>query len=104
MGLATIESSFVQHTSQGIKGFDHPDFPALRIAQEVLNATESYLWVRDRTFMYLYKSEPTDSQRSIRGSGLAYGAFVSVDLEAGLTMFSLYRVCDIWFLLIALVT
>jgi hypothetical protein len=45
MGLATIESSFVQHTSVGIRGFDNPEYPALRIAQEVLNATESYLWV-----------------------------------------------------------
>ena len=38
-----------------------------------MNATESYLW------------------RYIRGSGLAYGAYVSLDLEAGLLSFSLYR-------------
>jgi len=31
-------------------------------------------------------------QRYIRGSGLAYGAYVSADLEAGHLSFSLYRV------------
>ncbi|KAH9950492.1 Metalloenzyme, LuxS/M16 peptidase-like protein [Amylocystis lapponica] len=73
VSLPTIESSYVSHTSKGIQGFVHPDYPAIRVALEVLNATESYLW------------------RYIRGSGLAYGANVSVDLEAGLIGFSLYR-------------
>jgi Zn-dependent M16 (insulinase) family peptidase len=31
-------------------------------------------------------------QRAIRGSGLAYGAYVSTDREAGLLTFALYRV------------
>lgn len=31
-------------------------------------------------------------QRYIRGSGLAYGAYISNDTEAGLLTFSLYRV------------
>ncbi|KAF5374955.1 hypothetical protein D9758_000192 [Tetrapyrgos nigripes] len=73
MSLPTIESSYVTHTTKGIKGFDHPLYPAFRVALEVLNATESYLW------------------RYIRGSGLAYGASVHLDLEAGLLSFSLYR-------------
>ncbi|KAL0072062.1 hypothetical protein AAF712_000985 [Marasmius tenuissimus] len=73
MSLPTIESSYVMHTTQAIKGFDHPEYPAFRVALEVLNATESYLW------------------RYIRGSGLAYGAYVSLDLESGLLSFSLYR-------------
>ncbi|KAK2461846.1 hypothetical protein APHAL10511_006309 [Amanita phalloides] len=73
MSLPTIESSFVSHTTRGITGFQHPDYPVLRVAVEVLNATESYLW------------------RYIRGSGLAYGAYVSMDVEAGLLNFSLYR-------------
>jgi len=38
-----------------------------------LNAAEGYLW------------------RAIRGSGLAYGASISTDREAGLLTFSLYR-------------
>ncbi|KAG1833897.1 Metalloenzyme, LuxS/M16 peptidase-like protein [Suillus variegatus] len=73
VSLPTIESSFVNHTTKAIRGFDHPEFPALRVALEVLNATESFLW------------------RSIRGSGLAYGAYITVDREAGLLTFSLYR-------------
>jgi len=43
------------------------------VALEALNASEGYLW------------------RAIRGSGLAYGASVSKDGEAGLLTFSLYR-------------
>ncbi|KAL1708664.1 Metalloenzyme, LuxS/M16 peptidase-like protein [Schizophyllum commune] len=73
MSLPTIESSFVTHTSKGIQGFGDAEYPAMRVALEVMNATESYLW------------------RYIRGSGLAYGAYMSIDLEAGLTSFSLYR-------------
>ncbi|KAH9982380.1 Metalloenzyme, LuxS/M16 peptidase-like protein [Lactifluus volemus] len=71
--LPTIESSFVNHVGKGIQGFNHPDYPALRVAAEVLSATESFLW------------------RYIRGSGLAYGAYVGIDLEAGRVTFSLYR-------------
>jgi len=73
MGLPTIESSYVTHSTKSIKGFNHPDYPAFRVALEVLNATESYLW------------------RYIRGSGLAYGAYVYLDVESGLLSFSLYR-------------
>ncbi|KAL0580364.1 hypothetical protein V5O48_001609 [Marasmius crinis-equi] len=73
MTLPTIESSYVTHSTKAIKGFDHPEYPAFRVALEVLNATESFLW------------------RYIRGSGLAYGAYVSLDLESGLLSFSLYR-------------
>ncbi|KAF9650047.1 hypothetical protein BDM02DRAFT_3185737 [Thelephora ganbajun] len=73
VSLSTIESSFVYHTSRGVQGFNHPDLPALRITLSVMNATESYLW------------------RYIRGSGLAYGAYISNDTEAGLLTFSLYR-------------
>ncbi|KAG6804840.1 hypothetical protein H0H92_002066, partial [Tricholoma furcatifolium] len=73
MSLPTIESSYVTHATKGIQGFTHPDYAAIRVTAEVLNATESYLW------------------RYIRGSGLAYGAYVSSDVEAGLLTFSLYR-------------
>ncbi|KAH9082169.1 Metalloenzyme, LuxS/M16 peptidase-like protein [Lactarius deliciosus] len=71
--LPTIESSFVNHVGKGVQGVSHPDYPALRVASEVLSATESFLW------------------RYIRGSGLAYGAYIGVDLEAGSVTFSLYR-------------
>ncbi|KIP12417.1 hypothetical protein PHLGIDRAFT_61992 [Phlebiopsis gigantea 11061_1 CR5-6] len=73
VSLPTIESSFVTHYSKGIRGYSHPEYPALRVASEILNATESYLW------------------RYIRGSGLAYGAYVNLELEPGLVNFTLYR-------------
>jgi Zn-dependent M16 (insulinase) family peptidase len=73
MSLPTIESSFVMCTSKGILGFDNPQYPALRVALEIMNATESFLW------------------RYIRGSGLAYGGYLSHDAEAGLLTFTLYR-------------
>ncbi|KAG6845767.1 hypothetical protein H0H87_003821 [Tephrocybe sp. NHM501043] len=73
MTLPTIESSYVTHTARGIQGFDHPEYAVVRVTSEVLSATESYLW------------------RYIRGSGLAYGAYVSPDVESGLLSFTLYR-------------
>lgn len=54
VSLPTIENSYVNHTAKGIRGFDHPAFPALRVALEVLNGTESYLWVR--TMLFVTKS------------------------------------------------
>jgi hypothetical protein len=60
--------------AKGPEGFDHPDLPALTLANSTLNASESYLW------------------KSIRGSGLAYGAGVEIDTESGLVGFSIYRV------------
>ena len=72
-------------------GFDHPDLPALRVACETLDGTESYLWVCP---VYLSSDRPADSpnQQTIRGSGLAYGANLIVDPESSLLSFSLYRV------------
>ena len=46
MSLPTTESSFVIHTTKSIQGFEHPEWPAVRVALEVLNAAEGYLWVR----------------------------------------------------------
>ena len=45
VALPSIESSFATHYAKGLQGFSHSEYPALRIAAEVLNATESYLWV-----------------------------------------------------------
>ena len=72
--MSAIEGSYSVHYAKGILGWDHPDLPALTLASATLNATESYLW------------------KSVRGSGLAYGAHMEVDAEAGLTGFSVYRV------------
>ncbi|EKM83806.1 hypothetical protein AGABI1DRAFT_124130 [Agaricus bisporus var. burnettii JB137-S8] len=73
MKLPTIESSYVMHSTKVIAGFGREEYPAIRVAMEVLNATEGYLW------------------HYIRGSGLAYGAYISLDVEAGLLTFTLYR-------------
>ncbi|KAI0649856.1 Metalloenzyme, LuxS/M16 peptidase-like protein, partial [Trametes meyenii] len=77
VSLPTIESAFATHTAKGVQWWAHPEYPAIRVAIEVLNATESYLW------------------RYIRGSGLAYGASCGLDLEAGFVSFSLYRSSNI---------
>jgi hypothetical protein len=45
MSLPTIESSYVTHTTKSIQGFNHPEYPVLRVALEIMNATEGYLWV-----------------------------------------------------------
>ena len=45
VSLPTIESSFAIHTTKSISGYQHPDYPALRVACEVLDGTESFLWV-----------------------------------------------------------
>jgi len=74
--LPSIESSFALHTTKSFAGFDHKDQAALRVACEVLEATESYFY------------------KYIRGSGLAYGTFMEVDAEAGLLSFSVYRAPD----------
>ncbi|KAG8964011.1 hypothetical protein FRC03_002295 [Tulasnella sp. 419] len=74
--LPTIESSFGVHTAKGIVGWDHPEYPALRVACEVLDGIESFLW------------------RYIRGSGLAYGSNMSIDLESGLVGFTVFRAPD----------
>jgi Zn-dependent M16 (insulinase) family peptidase len=72
--LPSIESAYAIHSTSAIRGFDHAEYPALRVALEVLNATEGFFW------------------RFIRGAGLAYGVSASLDLEAGLLHFSTYRV------------
>ena len=46
VSLPTIESSYSSHITKGIQGFTHVERPALVVAAEILNATESFLWVR----------------------------------------------------------
>ena len=46
VSLPSIESAFVTHTAKGIKGWTHRDYAPMRVACEVLNQTESFLWVR----------------------------------------------------------
>ena len=53
MSLPTIESSYATLTTKSIQGFDHPDYPVVRVAAEILNATESFLWVHCLTNLYI---------------------------------------------------
>lgn len=55
VSLPTIESAYAIHTTKGIQGFQHPDIPALKLAVEVLDATESYLWVCP-SLSFIYES------------------------------------------------
>lgn len=73
ISMAAIEGSYSYHYAKGPQGWDHPDLAPLILATSVLNTMESYLW------------------KSIRGSGLAYGADVQVDPEAGQVEFTVYR-------------
>jgi len=73
LSLPTIESSFGVHITRIFQGWDHPDAAIVKLACEVLDGSESFLW------------------KYIRGSGLAYGANLGADLENGLLSLSLYR-------------
>ena len=46
MSLSTIETSYSTHTTKCVRSFDHADIPVIRLASEVLNAAEGFLWVR----------------------------------------------------------
>lgn len=61
MSLPTVESSYVMHTTKGIHGFDHPEYPVIRVALEVLNATEGFLWVSHSINSLYYPSYTKDS-------------------------------------------
>ncbi len=50
MSLPTIENSFTIHTTKGIQGFDHAEYPVIRLALAILNAMEGYLWVSVSSF------------------------------------------------------
>ncbi|MBW0485783.1 hypothetical protein O181_025498 [Austropuccinia psidii MF-1] len=76
MSMTSIESSYACHFARGPQGLDHPDYAALSVAISVLNAMEGYLW------------------KGIRGSGLAYGTSISLQLETGHVSLKIYRSPD----------
>ncbi|KAF8307697.1 hypothetical protein DL93DRAFT_2064630 [Clavulina sp. PMI_390] len=73
LSLPTIESSYGIHVTRIFQGWDHPDAAIIKLACEVLDGSESFLW------------------KYIRGSGLAYGANLGADLENGLLSLTLYK-------------
>lgn len=71
------ESSFMSiHTPLSIN-YDHEDFPALLLAAEFLQGAEGPFW------------------KGIRGLGLAYGAYTSVNDQEKQLSFEIYRGADI---------
>jgi len=72
LSLPAVESSFGVHVTRMFRGWDHRDSAIIKLACEVLDGSESFFW------------------KYIRGSGLAYGANLGVDLENGLLSLSLY--------------
>ena len=48
--MPTIESTFSTFVTKTVNTYDHADIPALAVAIEVMNALESFLWVR----LFLY--------------------------------------------------
>lgn len=69
----STDSCYAKHFAKGLDDFNHPDLAPLLVISTYLNAMEGLLW------------------KYIRGSGLAYGADLKVDLEGGLVYFSIYR-------------
>ncbi|KAG8934411.1 hypothetical protein FRC02_010045 [Tulasnella sp. 418] len=74
--LPTIESSYGVHTAKGLAAWDHPEYPALRVACKVLDGQGSMLW------------------RYIRGAGLAYSTKMGIDLESGLIELVIFSAPD----------
>lgn len=74
--IAAIDSSYAMLTSKGIDSYDHPDLPALLIAQSYMDAVEGPLWV------------------AVRGTGLAYGTGFSRGIEIGTLSFRISRSPD----------
>lgn len=74
--MAPIDSSYGLLTTRGPDSWDHPDLPALMVAQAYLDAVEGPLWV------------------AVRGTGLAYGTGFSRSVDVGLLTLRFYRSPD----------
>ena len=76
MPLRTMDTSFLFLYGRGIERHDHPQLPALTLAQAYLEVSEGPLW------------------RAVRGNGLAYGTFLRRSVLAGSMSFLIYRSPD----------
>lgn len=74
--MATIDSTYSSQFGRGLDSYDHPQYPALLIAQYYLNEVEGPFW------------------RAIRGTGLAYGSTLGFAIESGMADFTIYRSPD----------
>lgn len=76
VSLPTIDSAFAVFSTRGPDSFDHPDLPAVMVAEAYLGAVEGPLWV------------------AVRGSGLAYSAWFSKSISSGRLEYRLYRAAE----------
>ncbi|KAF8244277.1 hypothetical protein K440DRAFT_647002 [Wilcoxina mikolae CBS 423.85] len=74
--MPTIDNTYSTHTCKGPSTYDDPQLPALMLALAYLGATEGPLWV------------------AARGSGLAYGVYMSRNHNSGHLNFDVYRSPD----------
>lgn len=74
--MPTIDSSFCVSSAVGPTSYNDPLLPAVAVAISYLDAVEGPLW------------------SAIRGTGLAYGASFTRDLEGGFMQFRVYRSPD----------
>lgn len=76
VSLPSIENTFSMHTVKGPSAFGDPDIPALLVMAELLDMMEGIFW------------------KHIRGQGLAYSCFLSMDVEASHMTFTIYQSPD----------
>lgn len=74
--MPTIDNTYSIHTCKGPTSYDDPKLPALMLGLAYLGATEGPLWI------------------AARGSGLAYGVYISHNQNSGHTTFDVYRSPD----------
>ncbi|RIB09463.1 Metalloenzyme, LuxS/M16 peptidase-like protein [Gigaspora rosea] len=74
--LSAIENTFAIHSTKGPTTFDSPDLAPLLVLCELLNIMEGIFW------------------RVIRGQGLAYSAWLKVNVETGIIQFTTYKSPD----------
>ncbi|KAF2156992.1 hypothetical protein K461DRAFT_317161 [Myriangium duriaei CBS 260.36] len=71
--LPAVDSAYGRFSIRGPDSYDHPDLPAVLVAEAYLDAVEGPLWV------------------AVRGSGLAYGAGFRRSIASGMLTLTFYR-------------
>lgn len=71
--MSTVDSSFADLTTRCIDSYSDPLLPALTVALAYLDAVEGPIWT------------------AVRGTGLAYGAGFTRDIDLGMLKYKIYR-------------
>lgn len=74
--IPAIDSSFAMLVSEGPDTYEHPDLPALIVAESYMGAVEGPMWV------------------AVRGTGLAYGTFFNRSADTAKVTFRISRSPD----------